>query len=227
MKELYTSLAKFNQEVDRIAKDANNPMFRNNYATVDQIITEIRPILAKNGLSIIQIPLNLHLNEGGEWVGVKTILLHESGQVLESEPFYLKAQAQKIDKTSGTMAITPQSLGSTITYCRRYSLTSFLCLATGQDDDGNAASGHNPNNYNNNNNQNGNQRNNPNGNGKPNEAQMKRYYAMSKKADIKEDELFAMYNNRTKKNITKDTMSFEDYTKITEYLQQVIDKKQQ
>ena len=142
MKELYTSLAKFNQEVDKIAKDANNPMFRNNYATVDQIITEIRPILAKNGLSVIQIPMNLNLNDGGEWVGVKTILLHESGQTLESDPFYLKAQAQKVDKNTGETSITPQSLGSAITYARRYSLTSFLCLATGQDDDGNIASGH-------------------------------------------------------------------------------------
>lgn len=115
MKELYSSLAKFNQEVDIIAKDANNPMFRNNYATVDQIITEIRPILAKYGLSVIQIPMNLNLNEGGDWVGVKTILLHESGETLESEPFYLKAQGQK---TGNGYAITPQSLGSAITYCR-------------------------------------------------------------------------------------------------------------
>lgn len=115
MKELYTALANFNKEADRIAKDANNPLFHNNYATIDQIVTEIRPILAKNGLSIIQIPMNLNLEHGGEWVGVKTILLHESGQTLESEPFYLKAQGQK---TGDGYKITPQSLGSTITYCR-------------------------------------------------------------------------------------------------------------
>lgn len=214
MKELYTSLAKFNQEVDRIAKDANNPMFRNNYATVDQIITEIRPILAKNGLSIIQIPLNLHLEQGGEWVGVKTILLHESGQTLESEPFYLKAQGQK---TANGYAITPQALGSAITYCRRYSLTSFLCLSTGQDDDGNAASNQNPNCKNNRQDKEVK---------KPSENQMKRYFALLKQSELNEDDLFKMYNSRTKRNITKDSMNTEDYSKITEYLSQVIEKKE-
>ena len=213
MKELYTSLAKFNQEVDKIAKDANNPMFRNNYATVDQIITEIRPILAKNGLSVIQIPMNLNLNDGGEWVGVKTILIHESGQTLESEPFYLKAQAQKVDKNTGETSITPQSLGSAITYARRYSLTSFLCLATGQDDDGNIASGHKQT-------QMQTQR-----QGSVSEAQMKRLYAMTRQADTNEKDLFALYNQSAKKNITKDTMTLDDYEKITKYLQSQIDKR--
>ena len=213
MKELYTSLAKFNQEVDKIAKDANNPMFRNNYATVDQIITEIRPILAKNGLSVIQIPMNLNLNDGGEWVGVKTILLHESGQTLESDPFYLKAQAQKVDKNTGETSITPQSLGSAITYARRYSLTSFLCLATGQDDDGNIASGHKQT-------QMQTQR-----QGSISEAQMKRLYAMTRQADTNEKDLFALYNQSAKKNITKDTMTLDDYEKITKYLQSQIDKR--
>lgn len=213
MKELYTSLAKFNQEVDKIAKDANNPMFRNNYATVDQIITEIRPILAKHGLSVIQIPMNLNLNNGGEWVGVKTILIHESGQTLESEPFYLKAQAQKVDKNTGETSITPQSLGSAITYARRYSLTSFLCLATGQDDDGNIASGHKQT-------QMQTQR-----QGSISEAQMKRLYAMTRQADTNEKDLFALYNQSAKKNITKDTMTLDDYEKITKYLQSQIDKR--
>lgn len=213
MKELYTSLAKFNQEVDKIAKDANNPMFRNNYATVDQIITEIRPILAKHGLSVIQIPMNLNLNNGGEWVGVKTILLHESGQTLESDPFYLKAQAQKVDKNTGETSITPQSLGSAITYARRYSLTSFLCLATGQDDDGNIASGHKQT-------QMQTQR-----QGSISEAQMKRLYAMTRQADTNEKDLFALYNQSAKKNITKDTMTLDDYEKITKYLQSQIDKR--
>jgi hypothetical protein len=34
-----------------------------------------------------------------------------------------------------------QSLGSAITYARRYTLQSMVCLATGEDDDGNSAVG--------------------------------------------------------------------------------------
>ena len=41
--EIAKALVAFNGEVNKIAKDANNPMFRNNYATLDQIIAEIRP----------------------------------------------------------------------------------------------------------------------------------------------------------------------------------------
>lgn len=222
MKELYTALANFNKEVDKIAKDATNPLFRSSYATVDQIITEIRPILAKNGLSIIQIPMNLRLNEGGEWVGIKTILLHESGQTLESEPFYLKAQGQK---TGNGYNITPQSLGSAITYCRRYSLTSFLCLSTGQDDDANLSSGNNVNTANCNNNIPNNNQNNQ--SETLSEAQMKRYYALIKKAKMNEDELFTRYNEKNKKNITRETMSSEDYSTITNGLQAMIDKNSQ
>ena len=133
--EIAKALLAFNGEVNKIAKDANNPMFRNNYATLDQIITEIRPLLQKNGLSILQIPAG-----NNETLTLKTLLLHESGEYLESDEFTLAPMAQVIDKTTKEKAITPQSVGSAITYARRYSLLSFLSLNTGEDDDGNNAS---------------------------------------------------------------------------------------
>ena len=48
--KLAKSLVLFNSEVNKIAKDADNPFFKNNYATLDTIIDEIRPILSKHGL---------------------------------------------------------------------------------------------------------------------------------------------------------------------------------
>lgn len=133
--EIAKALVAFNGEVNKIAKDANNPMFRNNYATLDQIIAEIRPLLQKNGLSILQIP-----SGDNETLTLKTLLLHESGEYLESDEFSLAPMAQVIDKSTKEKAITPQSVGSAITYARRYSLSSFLSLNTGEDDDGNNAS---------------------------------------------------------------------------------------
>jgi len=128
IKELATALAKFNGEVARVAKDANNPFFKNTYATLDQIIDEVRPILQKNGLSIMQIPSN-----DGDNVTLKTLLLHESGEWLESEPISMKPVKND-----------PQSVGSAVTYARRYSLAAFLSLNTGEDDDGNAATHNKP-----------------------------------------------------------------------------------
>ncbi|MGF9909526.1 ERF family protein [Brevibacillus porteri] len=123
IKELASALAKFNGEVSRIAKDANNPFFKNKYATLDQIIDEVRPNLTSHGLSIIQIPCG-----EGEHITLKTVLMHESGEWIESEPLSMKPVKND-----------PQSIGSAITYARRYSLSAFLSLNTGEDDDGNAA----------------------------------------------------------------------------------------
>ncbi|EEL37222.1 recombination protein, phage associated [Bacillus cereus Rock3-29] len=114
---------KFNSEVNKIAKDADNPFFKNNYATLDTIIDEIRPILSKHGLSIMQIP-----SGDGQNVTLKTLLLHESGEWLESDELTMKPVKND-----------PQAVGSCITYARRYSLAAFLSLNTGEDDDGNGA----------------------------------------------------------------------------------------
>ncbi|PEQ65507.1 ERF family protein [Bacillus cereus] len=121
--ELAKSLVKFNSEVNKIAKDADNPFFKNNYATLDTIIDEIRPILSKHGLSIMQIP-----SGDGQNVTLKTLLLHESGEWLESDELTMKPVKND-----------PQAVGSCITYARRYSLAAFLSLNTGEDDDGNGA----------------------------------------------------------------------------------------
>ncbi|MDK7481301.1 ERF family protein [Bacillus cereus] len=121
--KLAKSLVLFNSEVNKIAKDADNPFFKNNYATLDTIIDEIRPILSKHGLSIMQIP-----SGDGQNVTLKTLLLHETGEWLESDELTMKPVKND-----------PQAVGSCITYARRYSLAAFLSLNTGEDDDGNGA----------------------------------------------------------------------------------------
>ena len=122
--ELSKSLVKFNAKVGKVSKDANNPFFKNKYATIDNIIEEIRPILAEFGLSILQLP-----SGDGASVQISTLLIHESGEWLESETLTMKPVKND-----------PQGMGSAITYARRYSLQSFLSLNTGEDDDGNNAS---------------------------------------------------------------------------------------
>lgn len=120
---LAKSLAAFNSEVSKVSKDAANPFFKNNYATLDNIIDEIRPLLSKNGLNVMQFP-----GGDGSLVSVITYLVHESGEWIESEPLTMKPVKND-----------PQAIGSCITYARRYSLQSFLSLNTGEDDDGNKA----------------------------------------------------------------------------------------
>lgn len=117
------ALVAFNAEVKIIEKDAKNPHFKNDYATLDTIINEVRPILAKHGLVIMQFP-----GGDGEKYTLRTMLIHESGEWIESEP--LTMRPVKND---------PQGIGSCTTYARRYSLSAMLSLNTGEDDDGNSA----------------------------------------------------------------------------------------
>lgn len=116
---------KFNSQVSKIAKDAANPFHKNNYATLDQIIDEVRPIMNENKLAILQVP---NTSEEGH-VTVQTIIMHESGQFFESDGTTLRLAKND-----------PQGAGAGITYARRYDLCAFLSLNTGDDDDGNSAS---------------------------------------------------------------------------------------
>jgi hypothetical protein len=120
---LAKALVAFNGEVRIIEKDATNPHFKNQYASLDTIIDEVRPLLAKHGLSMMQFP-----GGDGEKFTLRSMLLHESGEWIESEPITMRPVKND-----------PQGIGSCSTYARRYSLSAMLSLNTGEDDDGNGA----------------------------------------------------------------------------------------
>lgn len=125
IKELATALSKFQKEVKNPKNIANNPFFNSKYAPLDEVINVIKEPLAKNGLSFIQMPNS----EDGNLASVITVLMHESGEWIESEPLKLKNEKP-----------TAQGSGSSITYARRYQLSAVLGIASEDDDDGNSAS---------------------------------------------------------------------------------------
>lgn len=110
-------------EMSNAKKDATNPFFKSKYADINSIREAVLPILNKNGISVLQPMINI---DGKNFI--KTVLLHESGEYLESltEVVYSKAN-------------DAQAQGSGITYARRYGLQSFVCVGA-EDDDGNNAS---------------------------------------------------------------------------------------
>lgn len=124
LNELYAALAKAQLEME-VAKQASaNPYFKSRYADLSAIVKASRPFLAKNGLSVVQRVMNP--TDGV--LKLYTRLCHASGQWMES-----------------SMPITPpksdiQSLGSYITYLRRYNYASMACVvASDEDDDGEVA----------------------------------------------------------------------------------------
>ena len=124
--ELAKAMAAFQGEVKNPSNTAENPYFNSKYAPLQDVLNTVRPLLSKHGLSIIQIPSS---SEDGNRVIVKTLIMHTSGQWIESDPLILK-----MDK------VTAQGAGSAITYARRYSLSALLGISSEDDDDGNFAS---------------------------------------------------------------------------------------
>lgn len=120
--ELAKALAKFQSEIKDPLKSGKANYGK--YVTLDELLESVRPVLSQNGLSFLQFP-----GGDGQLITITTVLLHSSGEWIESEPFTLKSQ--KVD---------PQGAGSAVTYGRRYSLSAILGVAWDADDDGQASS---------------------------------------------------------------------------------------
>ncbi len=119
IQNLTQGLAKFHAMVGRISKDAKNPFFKSNYASLPHIITEISEPMEKAGLVISQFP---------DGDGLTTMLIHADSGEFISATYTLQVVRQN----------DPQAQGSALSYARRYGLTSVLNLAI-SDDDGEAA----------------------------------------------------------------------------------------
>lgn len=122
MKQIAAAILKAQSEMSNPKKGATNPFFKSKYADLNAVREAVLPTLNEHGITVLQ-PIVHH--EGKNFV--KTVLLHESGESLDSltEILYSKpndAQAQ----------------GSGISYARRYALQSFVCVGA-DDDDGQQA----------------------------------------------------------------------------------------
>lgn len=121
---LATALVAAQTELRAITKDSTNPHFKSKFASLDTIIETVRPILAKNGLAIVQGMSAFENNV----ITVQSELLHVSGESIGTSVY---VPLQKAD---------PQGAGAALTYGRRFGISALLCLATDEDDDGNNAS---------------------------------------------------------------------------------------
>jgi len=93
------------------------------YATLESILSMLRPILAKHKLSVIQshgIENNI--------ITVTTRLMHASGEWLEDTG---GVEFQVLKGMNNA-----QSVGSAITYLRRYQISAFMNITSDEDVDG-------------------------------------------------------------------------------------------
>lgn len=120
------ALAAAQLEMENASKNAANPHFKSKFADLAEVINTCRGPVAKNKIARVQSVLN----RDGE-VGVRTMLVHASGQFVASTAWCRPQQPG------------PQAMGSVITYLRRYSLAGAVGLAQ-EDDDAESATDHGP-----------------------------------------------------------------------------------
>jgi hypothetical protein len=121
-KALYAALAKAQMEFRVLTKSGINPVYKSNYATLDDILLAVRPALNANAIALVQAATTC---EGRP--SVTTKLLHAGGGILEST---LESGAAL--RESGRYA---HDLGGMITYLRRYSLAALVGINAEHDDD--------------------------------------------------------------------------------------------
>lgn len=119
IKNIAAALLSFQVKCEKIIKKDENPFFKSKYAGLPDILDSIAAPLQECELVVTQFP---------DGDGLTTLIMHSSGEWIEATGLMKPVKSD------------PQSVGSAITYQRRYSLCSVLGLNVDEDDDGNKAS---------------------------------------------------------------------------------------
>ena len=119
LKAIAPALVALQGEMVAVARTADNPFFHSKYADLAACMEALKAPCLKNGLAILQAPSAIN-----NTIQVTTTVLHTSGE-------WVSADAAAVPKD-----LTPQNVGSAITYLRRYGL-SLVGLVTDDDNDGN------------------------------------------------------------------------------------------
>jgi hypothetical protein len=128
--DLAAALATAQASMGPAIKGKKNPHFRSNYADLSSVVEAIREPFTANGLSWVQAP---SVDPETGLVTVTTRILHSSGQWMEASVAAMPGRGGKPD-------LSPQAVGSAVTYLRRYGLQAMAGVPSA-DDDGEAAMG--------------------------------------------------------------------------------------
>ena len=126
---LVSAIIKAQNEIDNAHKDAKNPFFKSNYATLESVIEAVKQPLLDNGVLFMQ---KSSISDDG--VNIETCF-YGHGEEIKTGQLHVPADKQD-----------PQGYGSALTYARRYSLAMACGIGagikvaeTGFDDDANSA----------------------------------------------------------------------------------------
>ena len=125
------ALVKAQAEMPAVPMDGTNPFFKSKYATLGSVIETVKPVLERHGLAVTQFVTS---EDEGRSVGVRTMLIHESGQWMSQSATVRLG----FEKNAG------QEAGALISYLRRYALSAVLGVYADEDIDANSLNQHTP-----------------------------------------------------------------------------------
>ena len=119
--EITKALIQFQADVPPLKRNRTGDTGKRKYKYIDldEVIDTCRPTLIQNGLGFIQSVVS-----DGDRIGVRTRLLHVSGEYIETDPFFLPLGKE-----------TARDAGGAITYAKRYALMAVLGVTAEEDDD--------------------------------------------------------------------------------------------
>jgi hypothetical protein len=120
---LATALAGFHSERPRVVKDSDDTHYGRRYASLDAFEAVVLPVLAKHGLTWMILPGQL---------GPEGVLIVQ-WQLVHG------ASGEKLEGTWPLVQGSPQQVGSSLTYAKRYLLSAVTGVSADDDDNGAAA----------------------------------------------------------------------------------------
>lgn len=129
IEKVLAAMCEAQATMKKALKDSTNPFHRSKYADLESVWDACKDAVASSNLVVMQ---NFETIDG--MPHIVTMIGHSSGQWLKS---YLKLPFpfETVDKSGQvTTKNDPQTLGSTITYCRRYALAAMLGVIQTDDD---------------------------------------------------------------------------------------------
>ena len=118
---LFAAMATAQAQIENAKKDSVNPHFKSRYADLAEVLNTTRPVLARNGICIMQ-----STDFDGSMVYVTTTLAHKDGGYVQSISCCVPGKTDA------------QGIGAATTYLRRYALAA-ACGIAQEDDDGQSA----------------------------------------------------------------------------------------
>ena len=120
---IYKAMMDFRGKVDQVERTSKNEFLSYKYANINNIIDTIKPVLYELGMGYVQ---TVQYIDGVDLLNTKIYLVDYPEEFIESNIRLIMAKEDS------------QSLGSSITYNRRYALWSMFSLEV-HDDDGERA----------------------------------------------------------------------------------------